>query len=579
LHSARALVERGRVGADLRRSGALILLLGLGGLALSPARCGAAGGAGATVHVKILGLNDFHGQITARTMPVTAARGRPAALRPVGGAPVLAAYLEAELARLGPDRTVIAHAGDLVGASVAPSALLEDEPSIMFFNLLEGHARVVATLGNHEFDHGKAELLRQIRGGNARRGPFLEDPWLGATYPYVCANVVDEGTGELLLPPYRIERLGGVPVAFVGVCLRGTPAVTVPAGVAGVRFLDEAEAVNAWIPEIQRVTRAIVVLIHQGGAQDCDFAAPERALSCLTGPINEFLERLDDGVDVVISGHTHSFTNQVYTKASGKQVLVTQAFWRGAAYADIDLEIDPATREVAAKRATIHATFGDVGPGLLPDLEAAALVEAAAARVARLVGRVVGNASAPLSDAKTADGEEALGDLIADAQRAATGADFALVNPGGIRTDLAAGPVTWGGLFAVQPFGNNLVTMELTGAQLVEALEQQWASGANAAAPQFLRISGFTYSWKRSNRPGHRVTGVRKADGTPLDRAATYTVAANAFLAEGGDNFTVLAQGTNRVVGPLDLDALVAHVESLPQPFGPPPSGRVTVEP
>jgi 5'-nucleotidase len=545
------------------------------------------------VAVKILGINDFHGQLSA---------GKLVSKRPVGSAGVLAAYLKGSSAA-APANTLLVHAGDHVGASPASSALLQDEPAVSFLNLLANrHCRhlevedrggiggreedddrfegwmdprcnLAGSVGNHEFDEGIAELQRLLGGGNHAKGPFLESPWRGARYPTLAANVVDAKTGRPVLPPYVVKRVDGVPLAFIGVVLKETPTIVTPTGVAGLRFLDEADAVNSYVPELRRRgVRAIVVLIHQGGSQKSYTGATDPA-GTVSGAIVDIVKRLDDEVDLVVSGHTHSFLNAILKNQNGKAMLVTQAFSAGTAYADIDLEIDRETRDVVKKTASIVTTWADAGPGLTPDPAAAALTLAAETKVAPLVNQLIGTATTALPAAGGPSGESLLGDLIADAQRAAVpGADFAFMNPGGIRADLAAGPVTWGNLFAIQPFGNSLVALTLTGDQVRQLLEQQWQG---QPFPRILQISGLSYTWDGAKPVGSRVVEIRKG-GALLDPAASYRVVVNNFMAAGGDNFTVLVGGLNPAGGAQDIDALIAWVKSLPQPFGPPDGGRIS---
>jgi 5'-nucleotidase len=439
---------------------------------------------------------------------------------------------------------------------------------------------VVGTTGNHEFDEGMGELRRLLEGGNHPAGPFLENPWRGARYPTLAANVVDARTGRPVLPPYVVRHVGGVPVAFIGLVLRETPTIVTPSGVAGLTFLDEADAANRVVAKLKRRgIHAFVVLIHKGGVQAPSFAGATAG----AGPgsdladIQAVVTRLDDDIDVVVSGHRHAFTNTLLKTASGKEILVTQAFSASTAYAQIDLEIDPESRDVISKVATVPTTWGDQGPGLAPDPEAAAIVAAATARVAPLVEQVVGTASAPVTRDPSPAGEQPLGDLIADAQRAAVaGAQAAFMNPGGIRADLAPGPVTWGALFTIQPFGNSLVAMTLSGTQLRTLLEQQWLG---QTSPRMLQVSGISYSWSASAPIGSRVGDVA-IGGVPLDPAGSYRVVVNSFLASGGDNFTVLVQGTNQVGGAVDLDALIAYVKGLPgQLVTPPAADRIRVVP
>ncbi len=554
------------------------------------------------LHVQLLGINDFHGQLSA---------GRRVANRPVGGAAVLASYLRA--AQTDPsdpgldDRTFIVHAGDHVGATPPESALLQDEPSIGFFNLLanrycrfedrgagagarpgwdDDEARddrrdrrqhpkcnLVGTAGNHEFDEGKDELFRLLNGGNHPAGPFLEAPYRGARYPTVSSNVVDEKTGKPILPPFVIKQVKGVRIAFIGAVLKATPTIVTPTGVAGLKFLDEADSINRYVRRLRRDEgiHTFIVVIHQGGTQT-SYQGPTQPGGLINGQdIADIVSRLVDDVDVVVSGHAHSFTNALLKNQHGKDILITQAFSSSTAYGDIDLTIDKRTRDVVAKSAAIITTFADAGPGLLPDPAVAELVAQAQANVAPLVNRVIGEAAVDLLRTENPAGESSLGNLIADAQRTALGTDIALMNPGGIRADLSAGPATYGELFTIQPFGNSLVRMDLTGQQIYDLLNQQWL---NQPFPRILKTSGLTYTWDNNRPIGDRIVEVRR-NSAPIDRQATFSVAVNSFMAAGGDNFTVLLQGLNQTGGPLDLDALIAYIQTLPQPFSAAIEGRI----
>jgi 5'-nucleotidase len=498
------------------------------------------------VAVQILAINDFHGALEPREL-----RGRP-----IGGAATLAAYLghsTAEAHEAGVE-TLIVGAGDLIGGSPPVSSLLQDEPTIEAL----GHMGLrVSAVGNHEFDRGVAELMRLQEGGcHPTTGCFA-----GARFRYLAANVVDASSGERLFPPYAVEWVGGVPLAFVGVVLKETPTIVAAPAVAGLRFLDEAEAVNQVVAELRaQGIRAIVVLVHQGGRGNLRGA--------ISGEIVPIVEALDDEVDVVVSGHSH----QGYRGLIGGK-LVTQAFAHGTAFADIDLVLDRATGDVVEKRAWIVETYADVAPGNQPDATIAALVAEAARRVAPLVERVVGIAATDIRNNQTAAGESALGNLIADAQRWNMEGEIAFMNPGGIRADLRAGPVTWGELFTVQPFGNQLVGLTLTGAQLERILEQQWEG---QPFPRILHVSGLQYTWDPNTPVGDRVAMAEiRIGGQPLDPGARYRVVVNDFLADGANNFNVFLEGTDRVVGPSDLDALVNYVVQLPQPFTAAVEGRI----
>jgi 5'-nucleotidase len=530
-----------------------------------------------SVRVQILGFNDFHGRLTP---------GLKVAGRPVGGAAVLAAYLRAEQASFsGP--TFIVHAGDHVGASEPSSALLMDEPAIDVLNLLsnrfcqrshgkDARCNVVGTLGNHEFDEGLRELLRLISGGNHVRGPFLDKPYRGASFPYVSANVVHEKSGRGVLPAYVVKKAEGESIAFIGATLEAARSVLTPHGARGVRFLDEADAINTQVKKLKKQgIESIVVLIHQGAKQP-PYEGPTRTDEPpLDGEIADIVSRLDGAVDLVVSGHAHSFTNTFFPNAGGKPTLVTQAFSAGMAYADIELTIDRHSHDVIAKSASIKATYADQGPGLTPASDVADLVSRAQQKIAPIVERELGVARAPITRELSPAGESALGNLIADAQREAMHTNFAFMNPGGIRADLNGGAVTWGELFTVQPFGNSLVRMDLTGAQVRTLLEQQWS---DAERPRLLQVSGLRVTYDPSRPKGQRIVALDVA-GVPLDLNALYSVVVNSFMAEGGDGFTVLKEGTHRVLGPLDIEALTAHVSHTQGELASAIEGRLVIKP
>jgi 5'-nucleotidase len=522
-----------------------------------------------TLHLRLLAFNDFHGNLQSPAV---------SSARPVGGAAALAAYLKA-LERADPGRTLIVHAGDQLGASPPISSMLHNEPAIEFLNLLANrHCRygsatrffdaahwrrdsnrcnVVGTLGNHEFDAGPDEIRRLLAGGNAPGGPFLEDPYRGSQVPYVCANVLDRRTGKLLLPPYAVVVLGGVPVGVIGAVLRDTPSIVPAWTVADLQFLDEADAINQAASELKRHgVHVLIVLIHQG-------LVPQPVAGGYEwhGPLRDILARLDPDIDVVVSGHTHNFTNALLPGRGAAPILVTQAYSYGVALAQIDLRIDAATGAVVAKSAVIVPTWADAPPGLPGDPGARRLTAAAQKLVAASVGRVVGTLALPMTRAVSAGGESALGDLVADAQRTATHADIALMNPGGLRSDLRAGPVTWGDVLTLHPFANRLVTLDMTGAQLLAVLEQQWPAQGNAL-PRILKTSGLYYSWDPAAPAGAHIVEVCDAAYQALDPAHHYRVTVNDFLANGGDDFTLFRQLGAGESGPLDREALAQYLQT-----------------
>ncbi len=522
------------------------------------------------VPVQILAINDFHGQITP---------GQKVNGRPVGSAPVLAAYLRKEQKEFA-SFTFFVHAGDLVGASPAVSALLQNEPAIMFMNLLGNRecscenrlnpkCNLVATIGNHAFDKGLDELKRLYEGGNHVRGPFLESPWRGAAFPCVVANVVRKDTYEPVLPPYVVKEADGIPIGFIGAVVKETKNMVMPSGVAGLEFLDEATAINSFIPLLKaQQVKSIIVLLHQGGTQEA-YEGRTRPGGVVTGDIMNILPRLDDEVDVVISGHTHAFTNALVPNQNGKEILVTQAWSAGKGYADIELEISRKTRDVVKKSAAIVTAWDDD--------DAAALMRAAENKIAVITNSKIARVAADIDRKQNSGGESALGNLIADAQRKAMGTDFAFINPGGIRTDISAGEVTWGDLYSVQPFNNNLVKMELSGQQIYELLNQQIFPIQTSPTQIYrgmLQVSGLTYTWDANLPEGKRIVGVYK-DGKPIDKAKPYTITVTSFLAEGGDEFSVFKQGKNKTAGPGDLEALITYIQGLPESLSVKIEGRI----
>lgn len=491
------------------------------------------------IDVQLLGINDFHGQLD-----VTRNVGGKA----VGRADYLAAYLKQREAEN--KNTLLVHAGDAVGASSPVSALLQDEPTIEFLNKLGFD---VGTLGNHEFDEGVDEMLRLIYGGiHPTTGYFR-----GADFPYVSANVVDKKTGKPLLPPYVIKRVNGMPIGFIGVVLSDTPSIVDASGVAGVSFTDEAKAINEAAKQLKRRgVRAIVVLAHNPGVSNKDG-------SNANGEVVDIAKKVDDEVDVIFAGHNHAYLN---AEVDGK--LLVQSYSYGTAFSDVDVKIDPRTKDIVAKKAEIVTTYQD---GIKPDAEIAKLIGKYEEKVAPIVNQVVGTAQTTITSKQNASGESALGNLIADAQRSALKTDFAFMNPGGIRADIEQGEVTWGELYNVQPFGNQLVKMTLTGGQIRKLLNQQWQPNQT----RMLQISGLTYTWDASKPIGDKVVDIYLPNGAKLDPNAEYTVAVNSFLADGGDHFTVLTEGKNREAGPVDLDALIAYIQQLPQPFAARIEGRI----
>ncbi len=524
------------------------------------------------VRAKILGFNDFHGTLNRQSIDG----------RPVGGAAVLSAYLKAEIAEID-GRAIIVHAGDAVSASPPESALMQDEPTIQFLNMLANEhcmadqltnprCNLVGTLGNHEFDEGTEEIMRLHYGGRHEDAASMSDNWSGVIFPYVLANVIVTDTGKTLLPPYVIKEIDGIAVAFIGAVVKNTPTIVPPSSVVGIEFLDEAAAINSYVPELKaHNVRAIIVTIHQGLNQQTFGAHALVGQGDMKGPIIDIVTALDDEIDIVISGHEHKYTNVLVPTANGKQILLTQAFDNGTAYSDIDIALDPATGDIVSKSATINTTWADSGPGIVPDPEVRAFVDTVNAAVRPLVSRIIGVAAVPLPSGESSDGEIALGNLLVDATHAAMDVDIAFIGSS-LRADIDAGEILWGELFAVMPFGNHLVGMNLTGEQILQVLNRQFE---NRQSPYCLQVSGMSYTWDAARPAGDRIVEALDASGTPLDPEYLYRISVSSFFAQGGQGFDVLTEGTDREIGPQILDAAVEYIKALPQPVSARIEGRI----
>jgi 5'-nucleotidase len=514
------------------------------------------------VHAKILGFNDFHGNLNQLSI-----EGRP-----VGGAAVLAAYLQSESAEID-GNAIIVHAGDMVGASPPESALMQDEPAIQFLNMMANEHCAADELTNpHEFDEGIAEIMRLHFGGRHEDAPSMFEDWKGAKFPYVLANVIVSDTGKTLLPPYVIKDVDGVAVAFIGAVVKNTPTIVSPSSVVGIEFLDEAKAINKYVPELKALgVRAIIVTIHHGLIQQTIGANAIVGQDDLQGPFIDIVASLDDEIDIVISGHEHDYTNILVPTASGKQILLTQAFENGTAYGDIDIALDPVSGDIVSKSATINTTWADQGPGLTPDEDARNFVETVNTAVKPLVSRVVGVAAAAMPKRTSSYGEIALGNLLVDAVLEAMDVDIAFIGSS-LRASIDAGEILWGELFAVMPFGNHLVAMDLTGKQIMRLLSRQFEGRQN---PYYLQVAGMSYTWDAARPADDRIIEVQDASGAPLDPERLYRVGVSSFFATGGQGFIELTQGTDRVTGPILLDAVIEHIQSLPQPISAKIEGRI----
>ncbi|HEX4871698.1 MAG TPA: bifunctional metallophosphatase/5'-nucleotidase [Nevskiaceae bacterium] len=535
------------------------------------------------VPIQILAINDFHGNLEA--IPSTSSSGRVGSV-PAGGAEFLSTHI-ANLRAQNPEGTIVVSAGDLIGASPLLSGLFHDEPTIEAMNQIGLDFNAV---GNHEFDEGIGELRRMQKGGcHPVDGCQDGDGFDGADFRFIAANVVRERDGRPLLRPFGIRTINGVRVGFIGMTLEATPTIVSAAGIRGFEFRDEADTANALIPELRRRNvDVIVVLVHEGG-----FPATFDVNGCqgVSGPIVDIVNRLDPAVDLVISGHTHQPYNCVING-----IPTTSAFSFGRVVTEIDLTVDRRTSTITSMTINNQIVTRDVPQ----DGAITQLIEKYRAAAAPIANRPVGRITAEFLRTNDDSLEQVMGNAIADAQRFASeaaGAELAFMNPGGVRADLSFasssagegdGVVTYGELFSVQPFGNGLLTMTLTGAQIDEVLERQFCGINSPANNGFFRVllpsAGVRYSWSEAAAGQADCATANAVDpltveinGEPLDLARSYRVTVNTFLADGGDGFPIFTQGTERVGGVVDTDAFEQYLQANAEAgLSPPAQDRIT---
>jgi 5'-nucleotidase len=565
----------------MRRNAVILTMLTLSACATLPRPAPKPVAAPAAVFVQILAINDFHGNLEPPKSAIDAPGTAPGQTVkvPAGGAAYLAAALKAR--RGDHPYSVTVSAGDMIGAAPLVSSLFLDEPTIAAMNEAGVEYNAV---GNHEFDKGSAELLRMQNGGcekHTTRMPCAVEPFRGATFRFLAANVLTRDGGTLF-PGTAIKDFGPVQVGFIGMTLKETATLVTPAGVAGLTFADEAATANAAARALRLAgADAVVLLIHQGGRTTGGYN--DKNCPNLDGDIMPILANLDPTIDAVLSGHTHTAYICELPRPGAHPLLLTSAGSYGRLISDIRLTIDPA-RGVLAHRADNlivqgEAYIGSAGPVALQpafpvyakDPGTEALIDRYVAAAAPVAARIVGRLSAAVTREPTPSREHSGGDFIADAQLAATrslGAQIAFSNSGGVRADLvpaADGSITFGQLFAMQPFGNNLVIKTLTGAQLKALLEQQFDSGTNTVArPNMLLPSqGFFFAYDLSRPAGQRIVEMR-LHGRLIDPAQGYRVTVVNFLSSGGDNFTILTAGTE-IVDPkiVDVEASEAYLKAV----------------
>ncbi|MGN9841469.1 bifunctional metallophosphatase/5'-nucleotidase [Nonomuraea sp. H19] len=558
-----------------------------------------------TVPVRLLALNDFHGNLE----PPSGSSGRMVDEHghtvEAGGAVYIATHMKA----LADQNTIAVAQGDLIGATPLISAAYHDEPSVEFMGKL---GLKVAAVGNHEFDEGYDELQRIMKGGcHPVDGCSPAGEWKGAQFDYVGANVLFKNPNEktdalaafgaqqpqvkqLLsdwgvpaLPPVSVKWMNGVPIGFIGLVTQTTPSIVTSEGIKDLKFVDEVKAANVASKILKLVgVKAQVVLVHEGD-QVTAGQSPD-ACSAVPGAGNRIATQVDPEIDVVLSGHSHQAYLCKVKDPAGNDRLYSQGGSFGRVITQVDLNVN--TRTLDIDRASVVADNHVVTRTVDPDPDIDDFVDVWKDRVASVANKTVGTITAEITNTAVPSGESPLGNLIADAQLAATktggNAQIALMNPGGVRAPLTYpnspanegdGVVTYGEAFTVQPFNNLMQVVTLTGAQLKTLLEQQFTGGPNNQA--FTKIlqpsANFTYTYSKSAPWGSKVSDM-KIDGVPVTDTQAVRIAANNFLVGGGDAFLAFRDGTDLWSGPLDIDAFVDHLGKN-NPVAPPATGRITV--
>ena len=549
------------------------------------------------INISILAFNDLHGHLEPPGLSVRERIDGKLTEVPAGGAAFLAAAI-LHYKKLNPLHAVVS-AGDMIGATPLTSALFLDEPTIEAVNAMGIDFNAV---GNHEFDKGTPELMRMRRGGCeklTRLEPCqVNRQFPGANFEFLAANVKKQDD-QSLFPAYGIKtfKQGNqvVKVGFVGMTLKGTPNMVTPEGIQGLRFEDEAATANALVPLLKaQGVSALVLVIHEGGVIQGD---PNDA-SCpgLSGDIVPILNKLDTSFDVVVSGHTHRAYACDFKRINpSKPFLLTSAGQYGTFLTHIQLSIDPVSKKVHHKTAHnvvvqsetfVNASGLQVQPsaslpffGKQMDVEKIVNEYRMASQVQ--VMKVVSHLSTSITRTSSPSGESALGNLIADAQWSSTASadrgrsDFALMNPGGVRADIliqaGGGTVNFGQLFKVQPFGNTMVVKRMTGQQVKDLLEHQFA---NLDRPKVLFPSeNLQYEVDLRQAKGQRVMNIQIAQ-KPLELTHAYHVTMNSFLASGGDGFSQFKQAPTVSGGELDIDALSDYLRQHPG-IKPPATDRI----
>ncbi|MGB3594945.1 MAG: cell wall-binding repeat-containing protein [Ornithinimicrobium sp.] len=524
------------------------------------------------LHLQLLSFNDYHGHLEVDSGATLTAEQDPDQ-NPVGGATYLSTTLEGLRAKSLPEQSMTVAAGDLIGGSPFLSGIFHDEPSVESLNVMELD---VSSVGNHEFDEGTDELMRMQDGGcHPDDGCYFPDePYAGADFPWLSANVVEKNGGDTLLPGTYTQDIRGVEVGFIGMTLEATPTLVSPGGVSTVDFLDEVETANASAAQLQADgVESIVVLLHEGGYQDGGYSECDG----VSGPIVDIAEDLDPAIDMVVTGHTHQPYICDIPDPDGNSRLVTSANQYGRVVTESDVVLSQETSDVVRDDTT---SANNLVLQNVTDPTMDALITKWKDKSDVVGAEVVGTLAEDITGSAGGDRgiETPLANLVADSILYGTegpdqgDAEISFTNVGGVRADLLVdqitngeqpGEVTYAEAFSVLPFGNILVSIDMTGADIKAVLEQQFDP---TRGRQYLALGvsdGFTYTWDDTQPQGSKVSDM-ELGGVPLEDGTTYRVSTLNFLAEGGDSFTAFTDGTNLLGGPEDFKNLVDFMGANP---------------
>lgn len=524
---------------------------------------------GNQIPIQILGINDFHGALSTTGSFYTDAGVK---VEKAGSAALLSSYLNRAEKTFAENniggQTIRVHSGDMVGASPANSALLQDEPTV---NVLNQMNFTIGTLGNHEFDEGLGEFNRIMTAGAPTKDPY----GILASYPreaskaeIVIGNVVKKGTKDIPYgwQPYTIKEFGEgeqkVKIGFIGVVTTEIPNLVLREHYEGYDFLDEATTIAKYSKALreEQGVNAIVVLAH------IPAVSKQQQVS---GDAAEILAKVntldpDNSVDALFAGHNHQYTNGVVNKTR-----VVQSTSQGKGYVDLQGKIDVATKDFVE---TPTAEVLPVSPvnAPAPDGNVGTIVKDADDRVISVTSKKIGiskengNISREVNEFK----ESALGNLITDGQIAMAKAkginvDFAMTNNGGVRADLLVNEnreITWGAAQAVQPFGNIMQIVEMTGAQIEQVLNEQY----DQEEKYFLQLSGLAYTFIENADAAQpfKVVEMKKTDGSPILKDQKYRVVINDFLFGGGDGFSGFVGAKLIDAMQPDTETFINYIES-----------------